>query len=83
MTNNEQLTEARTALKNLKKRFKIKNCRSRVATVQVTRQGNFTLVEVNGGVIGMSKRMCKDPPNPVTGFHMALNKALKFMLKIK
>lgn len=82
MTNVEQMTAAKVALKNIKKRYSVRASKG-ISSIKVVRQGNFTCVTLNDSIVGMSKRTSSDQSNPTTGFHVALNKALKFMLKIR
>jgi hypothetical protein len=82
MTEKELLERADIAYKNLKRRHAPRKRHIPITSVDVVRQGNFTLVTVNGNVVGMSKRHCNDQYNPLTGFHTALGKALRHMLHI-
>jgi len=75
------VTQANIALRNLKKRYN-KRSNFKVQEVHVVRQGNFTVVTLNGGIVGVTKRAKSDKPDGMTGFHIALNRALRYKLKI-
>lgn len=85
---NQNVGRAVEVAQDLANRYKVSPCT--VQNVQVTRQGNFTIVSVDTeseGVFstftGVSKRCAGDRYNPVTGFNFALNRALRLAMNIK
>lgn len=48
-----------------------------ITSLRLYRQGNYTVVVLNGEVVGVSKRMKKDKTNPTTGVNKAIYRAVR------
>lgn len=74
MTKKELLDLAAEMKTNIESRYKW--TLPTIKSVDIERQGNFTLVCVNKTSYGMTKRNPTDSYNPRTGLCMALNRAI-------
>lgn len=81
MNEKELLARAKQVYKVVKSRHKVQK-KTPVTSATMFTQGNFTLVILNGNVVGISKKNNNDPYfNPVTGVNVALNRAVHSLLQ--
>lgn len=81
MNEQELLARAKQVHQRVKSRYKVKKGMPLIKTAKFATQGNFTVVTLNGSVVGVSKRNTQDRFNIETGVNVALNRAVHNLLQ--
>ena len=81
MTKTDMVTRAQEVHKAIVGRYKFHNNVQAPNRVEVAVQGNFTVVTLDNMHVGIAKRNNNDKYNFITGFNVALNRAMHRLLQ--